>query len=182
MGIPGVGKTTVVSRARELLVESGTSVEHVTFGTTMFEEASKIGIVDRDRMRRLPIGEQKDLQMNAAVKIAKMTTGITLIDTHLFILTQEGYLPGLPGDILTALRPTNLVLIEASVPDVISRRLSDTTRSRDSTNAATIDMENNLAKAILAASSVISGCPLKIIKNENEMVDAAADELFQTLK
>ena len=120
--------------------------------------------------------------MNAAVKIAKMTTGITLIDTHLFILTQEGYLPGLPGDILSALRPTNLVLIEASVPDVISRRLSDTTRSRDSTNAATIDIENDLAKAILAASSVISGCPLKIIKNENEMVDAAADELFQTLK
>jgi len=180
-GIPGVGKTTVITRVRELLVRKGVAVEHVVFGTIMLEEAKKLGITDRDRMRTLPMSKQKELQIKAASSIAQMTATVTLIDTHLFIRIRAGYLPGLPADILTTLAPTNLFLIEASVADVISRRSSDTTRNREMTDVATIEMEIRLARGVLAASSVISGCPIKIVRNENNMVDPTADEVFQAL-
>jgi adenylate kinase len=42
-------------------------------------------------------------------------------------------------------------------------------------------MENTLARGILAASSVISGCPIKIVRNESNMVEATANEVFQAL-
>ncbi len=176
-----MGKTTVITRVRELLVRKGVAVEHVVFGTIMLEEAKKLGITDRDRMRTLPMSKQKELQIKAASSIAQMTATVTLIDTHLFIRIRAGYLPGLPADILTTLAPTNLFLIEASVADVISRRSSDTTRNREMTDVATIEMEIRLARGVLAASSVISGCPIKIVRNENNMVDPTADEVFQAL-
>lgn len=181
VGIPGVGKTTVIGRVRELLIEKGVSAKHVVFGTIMLDEAKKLGITERERMRTLPMSEQKKLQIKAAASIAQMTATLTLIDTHLFIRTQAGYLPGLPGEILTTLAPTNFFLIEAGVADVISRRSSDTTRNRQTTDAATIEMENTLARGILAASSVISGCPIKIVRNESNMVEATANEVFQAL-
>ena len=181
VGIPGVGKTTVIGRVRELLIEKGVSAKHIVFGTIMLDEAKKLGITERDRMRTLPMSEQKKLQIKAAASIAQMTATLTLIDTHLFIRTQAGYLPGLPSEILTTLAPTNFFLIEASVADVIYRRSSDTTRNRQTTDAATIEMENTLARGILAASSVISGCPIKIVRNESNMVEATANEVFQAL-
>ena len=44
VGIPGVGKTTVISRTAEILNQRGTQTAVVVFGTMMFEEAKKLGI------------------------------------------------------------------------------------------------------------------------------------------
>lgn len=41
VGIPGVGKTTVISNVEKILEEKGLKVDTVVFGTLMFEEAEK---------------------------------------------------------------------------------------------------------------------------------------------
>jgi adenylate kinase len=46
VGIPGVGKTTVITRATEMLSQKRKATV-VVFGTVMFEEAKKIGLNNR---------------------------------------------------------------------------------------------------------------------------------------
>ena len=95
VGIPGVGKTTVIARAAEMLSQKHKTTL-VTYGTLMFEEAQKMGVKSRDEMRKLPVGEQRKLQETAARRIADMKDDVVIVDTHLFISTGEGYYPGLP--------------------------------------------------------------------------------------
>ena len=59
VGIPGVGKTTLVSKIVELLNAKQKSVSVHSFGTVMFEEAKRNGIKDRDELRKLTMEEQK---------------------------------------------------------------------------------------------------------------------------
>ena len=87
-GVPGVGKSTVMAAAEEY------GYKIVNFGTTMFEEAQKEGVNDRDDMRKLAIEDQQRLQKQAGEKISQM--GDVVVDTHASILTPSGYMPGLP--------------------------------------------------------------------------------------
>ena len=59
VGIPGVGKSSLVSKIVEILNNRKKSVSVQSFGTAMFEEAKKIGIKDRDELRKLSMDEQK---------------------------------------------------------------------------------------------------------------------------
>ncbi|MCG7854715.1 MAG: AAA family ATPase, partial [Methanoregulaceae archaeon] len=66
-GVPGVGKTTVVTGALKGLESEGVSYRILNFGTYMFDVAQKEGIVrDRDEMRKLDKDIQKRLQKLAA--------------------------------------------------------------------------------------------------------------------
>ncbi len=87
VGIPGVGKTTIVTKVVEILNSRNQSVSVVSFGNLMFEEALIYGIKDRDELRKLPVTQQQDLQKKAAERIAKLNDSIVLIDTHAFITT-----------------------------------------------------------------------------------------------
>ena len=62
VGIPGVGKTTIVSKIVEMLKAKKIGVSVSIFGTIMFEEAQKNGIKNRDELRKLAVPEQKKLQ------------------------------------------------------------------------------------------------------------------------
>ena len=76
-----------------------------------------------------------------------------IIDTHLFIVTKEGFWPGMPLDVLRALKPTHLVLVSASLEEIKSRRENDSTRSRDSATLESLELEMDAAKSLLFASS-----------------------------
>ncbi|HLE34586.1 MAG TPA: AAA family ATPase, partial [Nitrososphaerales archaeon] len=114
VGISGVGKTTVITKAAEALNKHGVSAKVVVFGTLMFEEAVKNGLKHRDELRKMPVEEQRKLQDMTAQRIATMTDQVIMIDTHLFISTREGYYPGLPIHLLNIMKPTNFIMIAAT--------------------------------------------------------------------
>lgn len=181
VGIPGVGKTTVISRAAELLNQK-TKATVVVFGTLMFEEAKKkMGIKHRDEMRRMPVDEQRRLQEMAAQRIAEMKDDIVMVDTHLFINTTEGYYPGLPMRLLSIMKPTNLVMVAADPQEIADRRKADETRQRDIISAENVQKELDISRVMVASCSILTGAPFAIIMNTDGKVDEAAANIAKML-
>ncbi|HWS20730.1 MAG TPA: adenylate kinase [Nitrososphaera sp.] len=175
VGIPGVGKTTLIARAAEMLNQARKTTV-VIFGTVMFEEAKKMGLKNRDEMRRMSIEDQRRLQDLAAQRITEMKDDILMIDTHLFINTDEGYYPGLPMRLLSIMKPTNIVMVAADPGEIAERRKSDQTRQRDIASAENIQKELDISRVMVASCSILTGAPFSIImNNDGQMGEAAAN-------
>lgn len=177
VGIPGVGKTTVISKAAELLSKRGLMTQVIVFGSAMLDEAKKLGIKDRDEMRRLPVQKQRTLQALAANSIKAIQNSNVLIDTHLFINTTEGKYPGLPKNLLEILSPTHLVMITADPEDIFRRRRQDGTRNRDLISVEGIKTDLEISAIMIASTSVLIGAPFKFIYNSNDKIDEAVIDL-----
>jgi len=180
VGIPGVGKTTVITRAAEMLNKKRKTTV-VVFGTVMFEEAKKMGLKSRDEMRRMPVEDQRRLQEMAAQRIAEMKDDIVLVDTHLFINTGEGYYPGLPMRLLNIMKPTNMVMVAADPGEIAERRKTDQTRQRDIVSAENIQKELDISRVMVASCSILTGAPFAIIMNADGGVDEAAANIAKML-
>ncbi len=175
VGIPGVGKTTLITRAAEMLNQKRKTTV-VIFGTIMFEEAKKMGLKNRDEMRRMSVEDQRRLQDLAARRITEMKDDIVIIDTHLFINTDEGYYPGLPMRLLNIMKPTNIVMVAADPREIAERRKSDQTRRRDIASAENIQKELDISRVMVASCSILTGAPFAIImNNDGQMREAAAN-------
>jgi adenylate kinase len=181
VGIPGVGKSSVVSKVVELLKAKGKDPNVVNYGTVMFEEARSLGVKGRDEIRKLSIEKQRTLQVHAASRISEMHGEFVIVDTHLFISTPEGYWPGIPMDVLQALKPTNLILITAKPNEIAERRQKDQTRFRDSATTESLEKERSAASALLYSSSVIAGCPALIVENPDGKIDDAAMRIISAI-
>ena len=181
VGIPGVGKTTVISRTAKILNQRGIQTAVVVFGTMMFEEAGKLGINNRDEMRRQSIEVQRHMQNLAARRIADLKDNIVIVDTHLFINTNEGYYPGLPLHLLEVIKPTNIVMIAADPEEIVNRRRIDETRDRDIESVENIQYQLDLSKVMVATCSVLTGCPFIIIMNSNNKIDETASNIVKAL-
>ena len=181
VGIPGVGKTTVISRTAEILNQRGVQTAVVVFGTMMFEEARKLGINNRDEMRRQSIEVQRHMQNLAARRIADLKDNIVIVDTHLFINTNEGYYPGLPLHLLEVIKPTNIVMVAADPEEIVNRRRIDETRDRDIESVENIQYQLDLSKVMVATCSVLTGCPFIIIMNSNNKIDETASNIVKAL-
>jgi adenylate kinase len=179
VGIAGVGKSTVVEKAISALSGAKTMV----FGTSMFEAAKHLRWVkNRDEMRSLPLEKQKRLQKIAAQEISRAKGRAVFVDTHLFIRTPEGFWPGLPFDVIRALKPTHLILVEAKPEDILSRRTSDKTRYRDVITREEVEDELVLARNLLSTASLVSGAPMLMVMNEEGKVDEAAQKIVDMLR
>ena len=131
VGIPGVGKTSLVTTIVAKLNEKNIAASIHSYGTLMFEESQNFGVKDRDELRRLPVEKQKELQKNIAEKISILTDDIVFIDTHAFISTTEGFYPGLPNQVIQIIQPTHFIAISARPEEIYNRRMKDETRNRD---------------------------------------------------
>jgi adenylate kinase len=180
VGIPGVGKTTVITHAAEILNKKRKTTV-VVFGTVMFEEAKKMGLKSRDDLRKMPVEKQRRLQEMAAQRIARMRDNIVLIDTHLFINTEEGYYPGLPMRLLNIMKPTNMVMVAADPNEIAERRKTDRTRERDIVSAENIQKELDISRMMVASCSILTGAPFAIIMNRDGGVDDAAANIAKML-
>ena len=181
VGIPGVGKTTVVSKVVETLNVLNKSVSVHSCGTVMFEEAKQDGLKDRDDLRKLTVEEQKNLQKKAAEKIAEHQENIVIIDTHAFISTKEGYYPGLPHYVIQILKPTHFIAVSAKPDEIYNRRTNDDTRDRDIISIGSIKEELDVQDAMLSSCSVLSGSPMKVVLNTEGKVEEAADSIINAI-
>ncbi|MHA2081320.1 MAG: adenylate kinase [Candidatus Thorarchaeota archaeon] len=183
-GIPGVGKTTVINTAVEQVKEKhGEDILIITFGTEMYEVATKAGHVkDRDELRKLPTSIQRETQREAGVVIAgKAKSAKVIVDTHNLIQTNNGYLIGLPEWVVTAIKPKTVVLVEADSEKIASRRTGDETRARDAQAVTDIQIHQEMCRAAAVSVGTITGATVRIIRNREGLVEEAASELADTL-
>ena len=181
VGIPGVGKTSLVQTIVNKLHENNIDTSVHSYGTMMLEEAKNIGIKDRDELRRLPVEKQKELQKNTAKKISDLKNNIIFIDTHAFISTQEGFYPGLPNHVIQIIQPTLFIAISARPEEIYNRRMKDETRNRDKVSIESIKKELAIQDSMLSTCSVLSGSPMKVILNNEGKIDEAANNVIKAI-
>ncbi|MEK0382078.1 MAG: adenylate kinase [Nitrosopumilus sp.] len=182
VGIPGVGKSTLVTKIVEILNSRQKSVSVNSFGTIMFEEAQKNGIKNRDDLRKLSMEEQQNLQKKAAQKIAKLEDDLVIIDTHTFINTNAGFYPGLPNSVLEIIKPSNFISVYARPEEIYNRRMKDTTRQRDVISIDNIKKEMAISDAMLSSCAVFSGSPMKPVFNAEGKVEEAANTVISAIE
>lgn len=182
VGVPGVGKSTIISNATTTLHKKGTTLNTVVFGSVMFEEAKKLGINDRDQIRKQTIDVQQRLQNMTADHISSLNDSIVVVDTHLFIKTQSGYYPGLPMNLILKLNPERLILITANSEEILNRRKNDSTRTRDLISEDEIKRDIEVSLSMISSLSILTGAPFEIIYNHDNMIDSATSLLVELLK
>ncbi len=183
-GIPGVGKTTVLSELQDLARQNKFNLTILNYGTIMNEIMRELGKdLHRDKMREQSIEAQKKVQELAASEITNRAgRGTVVIDTHMFVRTGSGMWAGLPQNVLEKLGPQLLVLIEADAGQIAARRMGDAGRMREQAVADEISFDLEWSRATAAASAVVTGSPVKVIRNEEGRQKQAAQELFQAIR
>lgn len=181
VGIPGVGKSTLLAKVVEILRGRNTKVSVNSFGTIMLETAKENKVQDRDQMRKLPVSQQQSLQRTAAEKISQLDDDVVIVDTHAFISSPEGYYPGLPEHVLKIIQPTNFISVSAKPEEIYGRRINDKTRTRDKITLPTIKAELDVQAGMISSCAVITGSPVKFVQNDEGKVDEAANIVIRAL-
>ena len=186
VGVPGVGKTHVINRALERLKSENITYQTINYGDVMLEIAKSKGFAkDRDEMRKLNPELQMEVQKLSAQKIAAMSREKNfLLDTHGTIKTKRGFLPGLPEWVLHELKPDRMIIVEASIEDIIARRNKDqnTIRNRDSESEEEIILQQQLNRMIAMAYSVFTGMTIKIVDSSDGNQENAIADVIEVLK
>lgn len=183
-GVPGVGKSTVVSRALDELRKIGVEYEFINYGDAMLRVArERAGVRDRDEVKKIPIDLYREIQRKVAEEIAERAKRVkVLVDTHCLIRKPEGYYPGLPKWVLEALMPTSIVLIEATPSEVARRRVGDVSRRRDMEMLREVEEHQQLNRAVAVAYAADVGATVRIINNRRGRLEKAVEEMVEVLK
>jgi len=181
-GVPGVGKTAVINTTIQKLTDEGILYQNISFGTFMFEVAKANGLVqDRDEMRSLSKDDQKILQRDASQQIASID-GNVIIDTHASVKTPAGFLPGLPEWVIRDLMPDVIVLVEADDDQILRRRLSDASRTRDIEGSRSIRDHQEFNRSIAASYAMLTGCTVLYVENADFLLDHSVEALAAVLR
>ena len=181
VGIPGVGKTTVITKTKDILLQSGYNTTVVVFGSVMLSEAKKMGIGDRDQIRKLSLAGQQNLQNLAADYICSVKEDLVIVDTHLFIRTSSGFFPGIPQNVVQKLKPRNLILITATPEEILARRAKDESRNRDMVSIEEIKKELGLSISMISTISILSGSAFEIVDNHQGSSEDTASFIARIL-
>ncbi len=186
-GIPGVGKTTVLSVIGRKNI--GANVKIVNFGDYMYMAASQEGLVKtRDDIRHISHRKQLELQKMAAENIVSDASktlgpdGVLIIDTHAVVKTSSGYWPGLPHHVINVLKPDSIVIIEASPEEIVNRQQRDGSRFREDVSQIEVVKElMEMARKAAIASATLTASSVYIVENPPGKPEKAAEEIIALL-
>ena len=190
VGVPGVGKTTVLNHLVKLAEKEGIRIEIVNMGDYMFKAAKEKGLVThRDELRRLELRKQLELQGHAAKLIVKDAISkldeksVLIVDTHAVIRTTTGYWPGLPKHVIEELKPDSIVIVEAPVEDIVARQLRDKSRYRsDLAKKEVVEELLTFTRVAAMSSATFTASSVKIVLNLEGKPEEAAKEILETIK
>lgn len=188
-GVPGVGKTTVLSELSRLAAERGIKIMIANFGDYMLQAALAEKMVQsRDELRKLPLRKQLELQGLAAKRIVREAEsqlgedGVLLVDTHALVKTPAGYWPGLPEHVVTVLKPDVIVVLEAGPEEVAARQQRDKARQRaDVGGVEGVARLMEQARIAAVASSIWCASTVAIVYNREGKPEEAAGEILRII-
>ncbi|MGC9209657.1 MAG: adenylate kinase [Acidilobus sp.] len=189
-GVPGVGKTTVLSILEKKARERGLKLKVLNFGDFMLSKAVEDGLVkSRDEIRYMSARRQLEIQAHAAramvVEASKElgSDGYLIVDTHAVVRTPQGLLPGLPKHVVDELKPDAIVLIEADPKEIAARQARDTSRYRaDFGGEEGVRQLMEQARMAAMASAVQYASLVVTIINREGKAEEAAEELLKVLE
>jgi len=179
-GVSGSGKSTLCGRAAEALEGQ---VEAVNFGEVMVEVARAQDVAPSlSELRATDMQTYRRVMLDACDEVASRGPG-TLLDTRCLIVSNRGYLPGLPAEILLNLAPSRLVLIEGDPSEILARRRKAQGKPWYGKQAQDeVALQQELARSYVVAGSCATGAPLLVISNRDGQVEEALDTLVQALR
>jgi adenylate kinase len=176
-GVPGVGASTVCETARRRLDDDH---QLVNFRDAMLEQAVSLGLAERRAdLGDLTARETRRLQRRAGEYVAdRGAVRDVLLNTYLAVETADGYLTGMPVDVLDGVVPDRFVLLEAAPDTIVERRRESDSPYDESVREVRFQQElNRTATASLAAET---RSPVRHVENEGS-VDEAASRLVDSL-
>ncbi|MGC9132933.1 MAG: adenylate kinase [Nanopusillaceae archaeon] len=175
VGVPGVGKTSVINESKKYLKYN---FRIISVGDIIFDLAKeKYGINDRDEIRKkLNVDQQEELQLEAMKKIKEMEKEEDLIlDTHLVIESYSGYIPGIMRKFAEILKPDGIAVIVSDPDKIFVRRLRDIQiRGRDIEELNRIEIQQNLTIYFTTIFMFEYHTTVQIIENEEGLLEEAA--------
>ena len=183
-GIQGVGKSSIAKG----VVAERKDYTRIHWGQHSLSAAKEDGLAnDIDEVRKLPVRDQKMLQLRVSRNIANLLdedrTKNYIIETHAALKTRQGYMPGLTPEILAMLKPELFIVIESDAKDIYHRRILDETRKRDHDKTVE-DIQLNLdaTKWFATNFTIFSNASLMVVKNVEDNLDIAVNEVLSALK
>jgi len=182
VGVPGVGKTSVINEAKKYLKYE---FKVVNTGDLMLELAKeKYNINNRDEIRKkLTFEQQKEIQKEAIKRIKEMEKESDIIlDTHLVIESYEGYITGMFREYAEILKPDGVAVIISDPDKIFVRRLKDIQiRGRDIENLKRIEIQQNLTIYFTTIFMFEYGTIVEVINNEEGLLEEAAKKFAEFL-
>lgn len=177
IGLSGCGKSTLLSRLNKVMED----VSIVNYGRAILSIASARHL-EPDTIRKQSHDIQKDLRLQAAQKIKTESKGLTIIDTHGFIKTKFGFMPGIPEEIVSIFNPKGLIFVKAHPDEIYHRRLRDKLRNREKQKLEEIKLQQDITQSFIASCAFHVGAPLKVINNREGDIDQCLLDLVRFLE
>jgi adenylate kinase len=182
MGLPGVGKSSVLAEAMK---RAKSKIALINYGDMAVEAASEKGLAkDRDKLIDLPVKSQLELQDLVVSKLAKLGNKQNIIlDTHAVVRRRPvGYIAGLHPVFLKKLKIDGFVFVDAPSEQIMGRRAADRTRERSALSKEEIDEYRLLAKMLISSYAAATGAPFYYISNLDGKLKESADNLVSVIK
>ncbi|VVB73191.1 Adenylate kinase [uncultured archaeon] len=160
MGLPGVGKSSVLKGALE-----GRDIKVINYGDVAIEVAKKRKMTtDRDALISLPV--KAHLELQDAVVAQLKDAPKTILDTHAVLKRRpSGYIPGLTPSLFKKVTIDALVFIDAPSDEIARRRKADPARARPAMTVEELDEIRRFSLSAISVYSASTGAPIYVITN-----------------
>jgi adenylate kinase len=164
--VKGAGKTTVTEYLRKKMSNVAIFNYGDYFQKVLEEKFPEFKGTSRDLWdKTLSKDQQRLVQVKAAELIKRGMEGVehSLIDVNLVLRRGDGYLPGLPRDVLELLNPDVIVVMEVDPEIIQERRRMDPKRQREVETIDEIEKEQELQRIFAANCALLTGCLIEIL-------------------